>query len=113
MNLPFDQPFLMAVAVLVAVVGVGRVSRILTYDDFPPAEWARLQWLNLTRNRKTGDNGKWGKLAVCQWCATPWIMAVCIAWGGFSSLHWSWWVFWGWMALSYAASIVIARDEPE
>lgn len=113
MNIPLDQPLLVILALATAAFGVGRLSRILTYDAYPPAMWLRRKWLDLTRNRETNDNGPWGKLAICQWCATPWIMAICIAWGWFSSLHWSWWVFWGWLALTYVASIIIARDEPE
>jgi hypothetical protein len=107
MGLPFDQPLLIALAVVVAVFGVGRLSRILTYDDFPPAAWARDRWDRLTRD------GSWSKLAHCQWCATPWIMAGCIAWAWLSGLHWTWWLFWAWLGISYLASIVIARDEPE
>ena len=107
MDIDYTNPGLMIPAILVAVFGVGRLSRVLTYDAFPPAAWARIQWDKITKD------GSWSKLAHCQWCATPWIMAVCIAWGYFTSLHWSWWVLWGWLALSYLASIVIARDEPE
>lgn len=107
MNIPLDQPLLVILALAVAAFGVGRLSRILTYDTFPPAAYVRDLWSRITKD------GAWAKLAHCQWCATPWIMAVCIAWGWFSSLHWSWWVFWGWLALSYVASIIIARDEPE
>jgi hypothetical protein len=107
MNIPLDQPLLIIAAVIVAVVGVGRLSRVLTYDAFPPAAWVRATWAQITKD------GPWSKLASCQWCATPWIMAFCLAWGWFSSLHWTWWVFWGWLAMSYASSILIARDEPE
>lgn len=106
MNIPLDQPLLIIAAVIVAVFGVGRLSRVITYDKFPPAVWVRLQWQKITKD------GPWALLASCFWCATPWIMAVCIAWGWFSSLHWTWWAFWGWLALSYIATIIIARDEP-
>lgn len=107
MNIDTSQPLLIIAAVLVAAFGVGRLARILTYDDFPPAAWARVIWDRIT------NDGPWAKLAHCQWCATPWIMLICLAWGVFSSLHWTWWLFWGWLALSYLASIIIARDEPE
>lgn len=107
MDIPWDQPLLVVLAILTAAFGVGRLSRVAVHDDFPPAVWARIQWDKLTRD------GSWSKLAHCWWCATPWIMAPCLAWGYFTSLHWSWWAFWGWLALSYLATIIIARDEPE
>lgn len=112
MTLPLDQPLVILAAVLVAVFGVGRLTRVLTYDSFPPAAWIRAKWETVTADKASGRPGEWGKLATCFWCATPWIMLVCIGWGLLSSLHWSWWLFWGWLALSYLASIVIARDEP-
>lgn len=104
--LPFENPLLMLVVVLTAIVGVGRLARIITYDEFPPSAWVRGAWVKIT------NGGPWSRLFLCYWCLTPWIMAVCIAWAWFSSLHWSWWVFWGWLALSYLSSILVARDEP-
>jgi len=105
LNLLEQHPLVALAAVLVAALGVGRLSRVITYDDFPPSAWARDRWSALTKD------GSWSKLARCQWCATPWIMAVCLAWGLLSGLHWSWWLFWGWLAVSYLASIIIGRDE--
>jgi hypothetical protein len=104
MNFPTD-PILILAAIAVAVAGVGRLSRVLTYDDFPPSVWVRMQWAKLTKD------GPWSKLASCQWCATPWIMLICLSWGVFSELHWSWWAFWGWLGISYLSSILIGRDE--
>lgn len=94
----------------VAVFGVGRLSRVLTVDLFPPAAWVRMKWSALTRD------GDWSLLARCFWCATPWIMAVAIGWFWVGTLVvWigiAWWIFWGWLALAYIATIIIARDEP-
>jgi len=102
--------WLIAAAIAVAVLGVGRLSRILTYDDFPPAMAIRDWWTGLAPYA-------WRKLVTCYWCATPWIMLACIGW--FAAGLWvewiayAWWIFWGWLALSYASSIIIARDEPQ
>lgn len=101
-----ENPLLFVLAVATAVLGVGRLARVATHDPFPPAIWLRMRWDRLVKD------GSWSKLAHCFWCATPWIMLVCIAWGALSSFHWTWWAFWGWLALSYLAAIVIARDEP-
>lgn len=107
MTLPLDQPFIIVLALITAIVGPARLTRVLTYDTFPPAAWIRATWETITKG------GEWAKLATCFWCAAPWITLVCIAWGLLSSLHWTWWLFWGWLALSYLASMVIARDGDE
>lgn len=98
-------------AIVVAVLGVGRFARLITYDDYPPTIWIRSLWAGITK-----DNG-WTKLAECYWCFTPWAMLVCGGWFalGYLVLPWVlivWWLFWGWLALSYVASMIIARDEP-
>lgn len=103
---------LIAAAVLVAIVGVGRVTRLVTYDDYPPTVAIRSWW-----NRLTHGNG-WSKLAFCLWCFSPWAMLFCLAWF-FVGLLWvpwlviAWWFFWGWMALSYLSAILVRHDEPE
>lgn len=109
----FTNPLLVLAAVLVAVMGVGRFARLVTFDDYPPTIAIRSLW-----NRITGGNG-WAKLAYCQWCFTPWVMLACIGWfiwgtlGQVTWLMWAWWIFWGWLGLSYTASIIVRRDEPE
>lgn len=101
----------LALAVVVLIVGVGRVARLVTYDKFPPAAAVRSWWAKRTEKRDD-----WVLLLFCQWCFTPWAMLVGIGWFFLTLLHpfwaWSWWLFWGWMALSYLASMVVARDEP-
>lgn len=98
-------------AILVGIFGVGRLGRIMTYDDFPPAVWWRIQWAKITKD------GPWTKLFTCYWCLTPWIAAVAIGW------YWLgyyvpvigllWWIFWGWLAIAYAAAILINHDEKD
>jgi len=93
-------------AVLIAVFGTARLTRIVAHDDYPPAEWLRMQSYRLL-----GD--KWGKITNCIWCTQPYIVLICMSWGWFSDFHWSWWAFWAWMALSQAGSSLLAYDEPE
>lgn len=99
-------------AILVAVLGVGRWSRLVTYDQFPPAAWWRQTWTDLVSKKHEA----WVDLFFCPWCFTPWLMLVCIGtfFLSFTALWiaWLWWLFWGWGALSYIASIVLAYDEP-
>jgi hypothetical protein len=96
-------------AVLVAIAGVGRLTRAITYDDFPPSIWWRMRWATWTHD------GPWTKLFTCYWCLSPWIMAVAIGWYLLGLLVlWiaiAWWLFWGWLALSYLAAILVNHDE--
>jgi len=106
-----DNPLILLLAVLVVILGVGRLSRVVTYDAFPPAAWLRDSWnMLLIGTRFEG----WAKLITCPWCFTPWLMLVAIVWfmlaGGWVLV--AWWIFWGWLGLAYVASMVIARDEP-
>lgn len=100
------DPFVLVVAAVVAVLAVGRATRLVTSDSYPPAEWARAKWINLTRA------GVWSELATCPFCAAPYIAAGSLTWAWLSDLHWSWWALHLWLALSYAASMVVVRDEP-
>jgi hypothetical protein len=93
-------------AAVIAVFGTARVTRIATFDAFPPAEWIRVRVLALVAET-------WGKVVTCLWCAQPYVAAICLAWAYYSDLHWSWWAFWGWMALSQAGSTLLSYDEPE
>jgi hypothetical protein len=112
--------------VVVAILGSGRVARLVTYDQFPPTMWLRIQWDSLTEVRKVRTVGApggvavvdnpWNKLLHCFWCFTPWAMAVCLGWFALSFVSpWiavTWWVFWTWLAFAYVASMIVARDEP-
>ncbi len=104
------NPWYLVAAAVVAVLGVGRLTRVLTYDSFPPAAWVRDKWSAVTKD------GDWAILARCFWCASPWIMAVSLLWFWVgTNVVWvgvAWWVFWGWLGLAYLSAMVIARDDP-
>lgn len=110
MIFPYANPWLIIAAILVIVLGAGRLTRIITYDDFPLAVQARIAWDRLT------NDGPWSKLAHCFWCAGPWVTLVCLGW--LAASLWSlpalivWFCFWGWLGISYLTSMVVARDEP-
>lgn len=102
---------LVLLTIATAIIGVGRLTRIVVYDEFPPAAWWRDTWANWTHG--TG----WEKLFLCWWCFSAWVALACIGWY-IAGLYvaWvaiAWWVFWGWMALSYLAPMLIVRDDPE
>ncbi len=108
MVFPYTNPWIVIAAILVAIVGVARLTRVLTYDVYPPSIWFRMTWTRIT------NDGPWSKLATCYWCASPWVMLVCMGW--LAASLWSlpalivWFAFWGWLGLSYLASMVINRD---
>jgi hypothetical protein len=105
---PIELPVWLALplALATAILGVGRLTRLITYDDYPPTIWLRARWIKLTKA------GGWSKLATCFWCAAPWLLLPCIAWAWLTQLNWTWWLFFGWMGVSYLISMVVARDEP-
>jgi undecaprenyl pyrophosphate phosphatase UppP len=91
-------------AVIVGTVSVARLTRLLTQDSFPPAAWVRSKWDQIT------DDGPWSTLVHCPFCMSMWIAIPVILWGWLSNLHISWWLFNGWMAVSYLAAIVVMND---
>lgn len=93
-------------AVLVGVVSVARTARLLVHDSFPPAAWLRVRYMALV-----GPSSDWAKLAECQFCLAPYLMAGMIGWAWVSDLHWTWWVINGWWAASYVAAMVVSYDE--
>lgn len=99
--------FVVIAAVVVAVFSIARLTRLITQDTFPPSVWLRMKWDAIT------DDGPWSALAHCHFCLSVWITPVIGLWGWLSDLHWSWWVFNLWMALSYWSAMVVERDEVE
>src|SRR5687768_8992 len=95
---------------LVAILGVGRLTRAIVHDDFPPSVAFRIWWSTITHD------GPWAKLFLCWWCLSFWVALFCIGWfivGWYVVwIAWTWWIFWGALALGYAAAMVIVRDEP-
>lgn len=104
------SPWLFLVAAFVAIVGVGRVNRLVTYDDYPPSAWFRQKWSDLTKG------GAWGKIAFCIWCFSPYAAGIAVGWFVLGMLvsPWillAWWIFWGWLTVAYLASILTYFDE--
>lgn len=111
MFIDWADKFTLIAAAVVAILGVGRLTRVLTSEEFPPAAWVRALWMRITWDRKRDEEGPWTMLVTCWWCASFWIMAACLTWGWATSLHWSWWAFWGCLGASYLAAIIIEHDD--
>ena len=101
-----DVLFWIAVAV-VTVVSSARLTRLATFDAFPPVQWLRDKYDDLT------DGGKWQILAHCPWCASFWVTLPIVLWGYFSDFHTAWWLFNGTFAASYLAAMVMVHDGDE
>lgn len=95
-------------AVVIAVIGAARLTRLVTHDSFPPIVWLRMKY----EDHVPED---WGTLVHCPWCMGPWMMliamllflpTVLVPWFAFV-----WWFFYGWMALSYLVSQYVHFDE--
>ena len=95
-----------AAAFVIGVGAVGRLTRLFVDDDWPPIAWWRDRW-----DGWTGSNG-WNPLFHCAFCLAPWIGLGWVAWAWLSDLHWSWWLASVWLAGSYAAAMLVARDIP-
>lgn len=109
-----------AASFLLAVIGVARATRLLTSDAWPPAAAARIWWINQTKV-KGGWRADWSVLATCPFCASPYLAAPAVAaavatgvWPvDLSSWAAWWWLIAAWASISYLASMLVLRDEPE
>lgn len=100
-----EWPVLLA-AFVVGVIGVARITRLIVDDDYPPVLWFRTRW-----DRALGTSG-WKQLIHCPFCVSPYVSAVSLGWAVLSDLHWTWWLFHGWLAVAYLAAMTNARDIP-
>lgn len=117
----------LAVAYVVGAVGVARATRLVLNDHYPPAIALRRWWWNQTVG-KGGWRAPWHLLLVgetpdtpgCPFCLAPWIAAAALASAVVAGI-WSpdmgtlagwWWLLAVWASGSYAAAMVVLRDEP-
>lgn len=103
--------------VVTTIVSASRLTRLATWDDFPPVKWARDKYADAT------DGGGWQILAFCGYCASFWITAIVVGWGWLASVYGDpqahpenllgfmvWWAVNGTLATSYLAAILMAHD---
>lgn len=106
---------------LVVVLSSARLTRLATFDVFPPIKWVRDKYEKLTAG------SDWQMLALCGYCASFWVTLVVVLWArqagvleqtpttqgvwdGSMSGESVWWLVNGVFAASYLAAIVMAND---
>ena len=94
-----------AAAASVGVVAAARLTRLVTKDHWPPMSYVRRKYVELT------DGTEWSVLAECPFCVAPYVVAADLAWALRSDLGRKWWIANGWFAASYAASLIVVRDD--
>jgi len=95
----------LAVAFVFGVVATGRITRLIVDDDYPPVVWLR-EWYVLR------VPPAWGELVACAFCVSPYVAAINLGVGWASDFAWFWWVPNVWLAGSYLAAMLTARDIP-
>jgi hypothetical protein len=99
------DPLTAVAAATVGVVAAARATRLVTKDHWPPMSFVRRKYVELT------EGTEWSVLAECPFCVAPYVVAADLAWAMRSDLGRPWWVFNGWLAASYAASLIVVRDD--
>lgn len=98
----------LALSVVVAILGAARLTRLIVHDTFPPIVAMRIWYLDHVSE-------EWGKLVECHWCMGPWMTLIAILtwlptfWH--PAVAFAWWIFYGWMAMSYLVSQYVHFDE--
>lgn len=91
-------------AAFVGVLGVARITRAITQDNFPPSVAFRDWWRRITHD------GQWADLVDCPFCVSPYVAGISLAWAILGGLGPLWWVAHIWAASAYLAAIVVSQD---
>lgn len=107
-----------AVAVI-TVTASARITRLATYDQFPPALWLREKFADLMDGgpRRRG----WQILVYCGYCFSFWATLLVVIWADLSGIFegwtddpslWAsgWWFLMGTLGASYLAAIMMKHD---
>lgn len=105
---------------VIAVMSAARITRLLTFDKFPPVQAVRHWYVGaMDQSDKTRP---WQLLALCGYCMGFWVALAVLLWADLAGLldgspafgeDWMpqvWWLVNGLFALAYAAAIVMAYD---
>lgn len=102
-----------AAAFVLATLTIARIARLVSWDDFPPMDWARRKWdlvtetdPDLPKDQRSG----WNKLIYCGYCVSFYIAIGIVAWALLSDFSTAWWVFNGTVSASYVGAMILSRD---
>lgn len=98
-----EAVFWLAVA-LVTITSTARITRLLTFDLFPPIRWARDKFAERT------DGSDWQLIAFCPYCMSFWVGAAVIGTGWLSDWHTAWWLINAVFGSSYLAAMLMVAD---
>ena len=104
-----DSPWFTVLAILVTILGSGRITRLIVHDSFPPIVFLIGLWDRATLR------SSWNKLFHCHWCLSFWVTASVIGLFllslNYGPMHIAWWMVFGTLGLSYVSAMVIERDD--
>lgn len=105
-----DEFFWIAVAA-VTITSSARLTRLVTWDQFPPMLWVRNKYAEFTEAtpRRLG----WQLLLFCGYCFSFWATLLVVLTGYFSDWHEAWWIINSIFGGSYLAAILMASDGDE
>lgn len=102
---------------LTTIVSASRLTRLATVDKFPPVQWVRDKYADLTDTPRLVG---WQLLLFCGYCFGFWAAAFVVVWGLLADVYEPpvsgnlsaqvWWVVNGILAASYLAAILMAHD---
>lgn len=101
---------------VVVVLSSARLTRLVTYDKFPPVAWLRNEYIEWTD--KTDRRRGWQLLAFCPYCASFWVTLTVVLtalWAGVldgdagTPAH-IWWIVNGSLGASYLAAVFMVHD---
>lgn len=97
-------PFEWVAVALVSIGSAARITRLITWDKYPPSAWLRAKWRKITKD------GDWSILLECPYCFSLYAALGVLLWGYLTDFHLWWWLFNGWLALAYLAAIMVRFD---
>lgn len=109
------------IAAVIGIVAVGRATRLVVHDDWPPMMGARVWIIRQLVERWGGRGETWSKIVTCPFCFAPYAAAVNLTWflcsgavDGRQGGLWAgaWWVVNVWAAIAYLSAILVVFDEP-
>lgn len=107
MNHVSPEFYWVAVAV-VTIMSVARITRLLTYDQFPPISYFRDKISDAGDNTERGR--KWALLAICGYCMGFWVALGVVAWGYLADFDTAWWLVNSVFGAAYLGAIVMKHD---